>query len=437
MATQAKARDYRGMPEAQDVIARCLAENPEVYPPPSSQWDVARAELFNEDRWEPVFRQMRAEAPINKVIGSLHGDYWNVATLKPIVHIESLPELYSSSFVNGGVTIHELPKGASLDLALQSFISMDRPDHTDRRRVVAQAFTPSEMVRLAHEVRERTRKLLDDLPEGEEFDWVSQVSVKLTTAMLAIIFDFPRKDMDLLGFWSDWVGAIEAGKIPEVIEGRTRAKQDMAEYFRELWEQRRHHGERGDLLSRMIQSESLGDMTEIEFVGTMTTLVTGGNDTTRNTMTGFVHALDIYPDQRALLESDHALAANAVPEIIRWVSPLVHMRRTAVQDADLFGHAIKVGDKLVLWYISGNRDESVFDHAERFDVMRANARRHVAFGYGIHRCVGARLAEMQLRILIEELLSRRVRVRVAGTPQRCGGAFLHGYHHLPVQIERY
>lgn len=436
MATQAKTTDYRSMPPAQEVISRCLAENPEVYPPPAGRWDVGRAELFNEDRWEPVFRQMRAEAPINKVTGTIHGDYWNLATLKPIVHVESLPELYSSSYRNGGVTIHDWPKGMSLDLMLQSFIAMDRPDHTDRRRVVAQAFTPSEMVRLAAEVRERTGALLDALPEGETFDWVSQVSVRLTTAMLAVIFDFPREDMDLLGFWSDWVGAIEAGTIPEVTKGRTRAKLEMAQYFRELWEDRRKRGVGDDLLSRMIGSDALGAMNDIEFTGTMTTLVTGGNDTTRNTMTGFVHALDLFPDQRDLLERDHSLAENAVPEIIRWVSPLCHMRRTALADADLFGHEVKAGDKLVLWYISANRDESVFDHAERFDVMRPNARRHVAFGYGIHRCVGARLAEMQLRILIEEMLARRVRVHLDGPPQRCGGAFLHGYHKLPVRLER-
>lgn len=437
MASQAKISDYRAFPPAQDVIARCLAENPEIFPAPVSEWDVGRAELFNEERWEQVFRQMRAEAPINKVTGTIHGDYWNVATLKPIVHIESLPELYSSSYVHGGVTIHDWPKDMSLDHALQSFISMDRPEHTERRRVVAQAFTPSEMVRLAGEVRERTAMLLDSLPEGEVFDFVSQVSVRLTTAMLAVIFDFPRDDMDLLGFWSDWVGAIEAGKIPEVTAGRARAKLEMADYFRDLWAERRGRREAPDLLSRMIHSDALGNLSEIEFVGTMTTLVVGGNDTTRNTMSGLVHALHLFPDQRSLLESDPSLAALAVPEVIRWVSPLCHIRRTALADADLFGHPVRAGDKLVLWYISANRDESVFDDPDRFWIERPNARRHVAFGYGIHRCVGARLAEMQLRILIEQLLERRVRVHLAGDPQRCGGAFLHGYHQLPVTIERY
>jgi len=257
---------------------------------------------------------MHAEAPINKVAGTIHGDYWNLATLKPIVHVESLPELYSSSYVNGGVTMHDWPRDMSLDLMLQSFISMDRPDHTERRRVVAQAFTPSEMARLADEVRARTAALLDSLPEGDVFDWVSQVSVKLTMAMLAVIFDFPREDMNLLGFWSDWVSAIEAGKIAEVTAGRNQAKLEIAEYFRELWEDRRKRGGGGDLLSRMVGSEALGSINEIEFTGTLTTLVTGGNDTTRNIMTGLIHALHLFPDQRALLESNPSLAAGPCPK---------------------------------------------------------------------------------------------------------------------------
>lgn len=438
MASRSVSAEYRTSPLAQDVIAKCLHENPQAFPPPSGRWDVGRMELFNEERWEPVFRQMRAEAPINKVTGSINGDYWNVASHHGIVHVESLPELYSSSYLNGGVTMLEPPKGVDHSFGLQSFISMDRPDHTVRRRVVAGAFTPSEMVRLSREVEERTANLLDSLPEGEVFDWVAEVAVRLTTSMLAIVFDFPREDQQLLGFWSDWVGAIEAGQLREVAEGRTQATREMAAYFRELWDVRQNGSERrGDLLSLMAHSDALGAMSDVEFLGTMVTLVTGGNDTTRNTMSGLVHALNMFPDQRELLESDHALAANAVPEIIRWVSPLVHMRRTAVADADLFGEQINAGDKLVLWYISGNRDEEVFDQPDRFDVMRANARRHVAFGYGIHRCVGARLAEMQLRVLIEQMLARRVRVHLAGKPKRCGGAFLHGYDKLPVRIERY
>ncbi len=429
--------EYRASPLAQEVIARCLRENPQAFPPPSGRWDVGRMEMFNEERWEPVFRQMRAEAPINKVTGSINGDYWNVASHRGIVHVESLPELYSSSYLRGGVTMLEPPKGVDHTFGLQSFISMDRPDHTSRRRVVAGAFTPSEMVRLSREVEERTAHLLDSLPEGEVFDWVSEVAVRLTTSMLAIVFDFPREHQELLGFWSDWMGAIEAGQLPEVAEGRTRATREMAAYFREIWDARQNEAQRADLVSMMAHSEALGQMSDVEFLGTIVTLVTGGNDTTRNTMSGLVHALDLFPEQRALLEADHSLAANAVPEIIRWVSPLVHMRRTALADADLFGHPIKAGDKVVLWYISGNRDEEVFERPDEFDVTRPNARRHVAFGYGIHRCVGARLAELQLRVLIEQMLARRVRVHLADAPKRCGGAFLHGYDKLPVRIERY
>lgn len=437
MATTARATEYRTSPRAREVIDGWMARNPQASPPPSGPWDVGRMELFNEDRWQPVFRRMRAEAPVNKVTGTIHGDYWNVCTHEGVQYVESLPELYSSSWLNGGVSMIQPPAGVRHNYQMPSFIAMDRPDHTPRRRTVAPAFTPSEMLRLSGEVRERTGRLLDALPVGEQFDWVERVSVELTTSMLAILFDFPREDQHLLSFWSDWVTAIEAGQIPDVAEGRARASRDMAEYFQGLWEERRKSSGGPDLLSMMLRSDSMAEMSATEFMGSMMLLVTGGNDTTRNTMSGMVEALSRFPDQRALLESDPALIGNAMQEIIRFVSPVVHMRRTATADAELLGQTIAAGDKIVLWYLSANYDEAVFAAPERLDLARGNARRHLAFGYGIHRCVGARLAEMQLRILMEEIAARRMRINVTGDVSRSGGAFLHAFRKLEVAVERY
>jgi len=395
-------------------------------------------EVFNEDRWQDVFREMRAQAPINKVTGSINGDYWNVCSHKAIQYVESLPEIFSSSYLHGGISIAEPPKGVDHNVSLPMFIAMDRPEHTGRRRTIATAFTPAEIIRLTDEIRDRTGRLLDALPEGEQFDWVSRVSVDLTTSMLAILFDFPREDSQLLSFWSDWITAIEAVHIPEVAEGRHNASREMSHYFSRLWNERKNANVPGnDLLSMMIHSDNLGELSQREFMGTLMLLVTGGNDTTRNTMSGFIHALDRFPDERAKLEADHSLVASAVPEVIRYVTPAIHMRRTATVDTELFGHKISKGDKIVLWYLSANFDESQFDQPERLIVDRKNARRHLAFGYGIHRCVGARLAEMQLRILIEEMLARRIRVHVTGKVVRGGGAFMHALRKLEVQIERY
>ena len=214
-------------PLAADVIEAWQRANPQSVPPAVSRWEVGRMEVFNDNLWPEIFRDMRAQAPINKVCGTILGDYWNVSTHKAVQYIESLPELFSSSYEHGGVSIAEPPKGVEHNVRLPMFIAMDRPDHTPRRRTVANAVTPAEMVKLQGEIRERTGRVLDGLPVGEQFDWVSRVSVDLTTSMLAILFDFPRADAHLLAYWSDWFTAIEAGHIPEVMEGRLAAARDM------------------------------------------------------------------------------------------------------------------------------------------------------------------------------------------------------------------
>ncbi|MGH6787553.1 MAG: cytochrome P450, partial [Novosphingobium sp.] len=386
MATQALTDQpvaYRTSPTAMEMLDDWFRRNPDAHPVHTDPRDVSRSDIYVEDRWQPIFAQMRAEAPINHVSGTPYGDYWNVTTVKTIQHVEALPELFSSSWEFGGITIGE-PRVDQVDkFQLPMFIAMDRPQHTGQRRTVAPAFTPAEMERMSTEIRARTAEVLDGLPWGEEFDWVDKVSIELTTGMLAILFGFPWEDRRLLTFWSDWSGDVEIGLVPELIEHRHAILHEMGHYFTRLWNERANAEPTPDLISMMIHSEAMKDMGFNEFVGNLVLLIVGGNDTTRNTMSGIVQALDEFPDQRALFEADPSLIPNAVQECIRYVTPLAHMRRTATADADLFGHEIKQGDKVVLWYISANRDETVFENPDELDITRDNARRHVAFGYGI------------------------------------------------------
>jgi cytochrome P450 len=407
--------------------------------PAPHNWDVTRPSIYADDIWQPIFKDMREQAPINKITDSDFDDYWNVTTFKPIQHVEALPDIYSSSFEHGGITIvpteaEFLPSGERIVMPM--FIAMDRPKHTEERRVVAPAFTPAEMVRMSDDIRKRTGEVLDSLTIGKAFDWVDLVSIELTTGMLALLFDFPWADRRKLTEWSDWAGDVELFRDPASKEMRLQKIYEMGFYFQKLWDERLHKGEAPDLISRMIHS-SMKDMDQMEYMGNLILLIVGGNDTTRNTMSGYAYGLNQFPDQQEKLEKNPELIPNAVSEIIRWQTPLAHMRRTALQDHDLFGAPIKKGDKLALWYISANRDETVFENPDKLIVDRENARRHLAFGYGIHRCVGARLAELQIRILLEEMAKRRLRVNVVEEPVRVAACFVHGYRKMMVELSTY
>lgn len=400
----------------------------------SDPLDVSRAEIYRNDTWHEPFRRLRAEAPVHRTLQSDFGPYWSVSTYKPIVEVESLPEIFSSEV--GGITLADfLPEG---DVRMPMFIARDRPVHTAQRRTVAPAFTPSEMTRMSEDIRRRTGEVLDSLPWNTEFDWVDQVSIELTTQMLAILFDFPWEDRRKLTFWSDWAGDIELIKTEELRLQRLQHMFECGAYFQNLWNAKVGKPQTPDLISMMIHSDAMAHMDQYEFIGNLILLIVGGNDTTRNSMSALAYGLDRFPAARAQLEGDPSLIPNATQEIIRWQTPLAHMRRTATQDYVLEGQQIRAGEKLALWYVSANRDEQVFGpDADEIKVDRSNARRHLAFGHGIHRCVGARLAELQIATLLEEMARRRMRVNVLGEPTRVAACFVHGYRTLPVEITKY
>ncbi|MDN3646779.1 cytochrome P450 [Pontixanthobacter aestiaquae] len=436
MATIAPEKpEYRTSPTAYEVLVEHLKQHPEDTPQHTHPYDVSRSDIYFEDRWQPIFAEMRAKGPLHYVPESPYGPYWNVVSNKAIQHVEALPELFSSSWEHGGITILEREEEEGLELPM--FIAMDRPKHTGQRRTVAPAFTPKEMKRMDEEIRQRTGELLDSLPRGEVFDWVDTVSIELTTGMLAILFGFPWEDRRLLTYWSDWAGDTEIATVKDLTAEREKVLHEMGAYFQQLWMQRAQEEPGPDLISMMINSPAMNQMDPREFMGNLVLLIVGGNDTTRNTMSGIIHAFDKFPDQRKLFEEQPDLIPNAVQECIRYQTPLAHMRRTASEDTELFGEQIKKGDKLILWYLSANRDEALFEEADKLDITRENARRQLAFGYGIHRCVGARLAELQLRILLEEMHKRRMRVHVAGDVERVRANFVHGFRKLEVEVTEF
>jgi cytochrome P450 len=345
--------------------------------------------------------------------------------------IETNHAVFSSASSLGGITIRDVAP----DLRRESFIAMDQPRHSAQRKTVAPMFTPTHLDQLAINIRKRSAECLDNLPKNDVFDWVDQVSVELTTQMLAVLFDFPWEDRRKLTRWSDVATTIPgpAGLVATE-EARQSELLECAAYFSKLWKERVDQPPRHDLLSMMAHSEATRDMDPNNFLGNLVLLIVGGNDTTRNTLSGSIYALNKNPDQYRKLRENPDLIDSFVPEVIRWQTPLAHMRRTALEDIEFRGKQIKKGDKVVMWYVSGNRDEEVIDRPYEFIIDRARPRTHISFGFGIHRCVGLRLAELQLKIIWEEILKRFGNIEVVAEPKRVYSSFVKGYETLPVRI---
>ena len=398
----------------------------------SASIDVSDPRLYQDDSWRPLFAQLRRDDPVNYCEASRFGPYWSVTRYDDIFAVELDHENYSSSSELGGIQITDQPKGREL----ANFIRMDPPGHTAQRRTVAPIVAPSNLSNLESLIRQRTSDVLDGLPRHETFDWVERVSIELTNMMLATLFDFPWTDRGKLTWWSDV--AIANVNSPDAVvhsdDERFAELAKMGEYFRKLWDVRADAPPAFDLISMLAHADATRNMPPHEFIGTLALLIVGGNDTTRNSMTGGLIALVDNPAQFELVRGRRKLIPSLVSEIIRYQTPVLHMRRTARTDVELAGRKIAKGDKVVMWYISGNRDEEKIERADEFIIDRAKPRQHLSFGAGIHRCVGDRLAEQQLRILWEEILQRELRFEIIGPPQRLYSNFIRGIRSLPVRI---
>jgi cytochrome P450 len=398
---------------------------------PLEAFDPGNPELFRSDTFWPYFDRLRREEPVHYCKDSVFGPYWSVTRYNDIMDIETNHAVFSSAASLGGITIRDVPP----DLRRESFIAMDEPRHGAQRKTVAPMFTPNHLDELAINIRKRSQGCLDNLPVNDVFDWVDQVSIELTTQMLAVLFDFPWEDRRKLTRWSDVATTLPGpGGVVATEEERQSELMECASYFARLWKERINQPPKNDLLSMMAHSEATRDMDPKNFLGNLILLIVGGNDTTRNTLSGSVYALNKHPDQYRKLKDNPALIDSFVPEVIRWQTPLAHMRRTALEDIEFRGKTFKKGDKVVMWYVSGNRDDAVIDRPYEFIIDRARPRTHMSFGFGIHRCVGMRLAELQLKIIWEEILKRFDNIEVVEEPRRVYSSFVKGYETLPVRI---
>jgi cytochrome P450 len=416
--------------EAPRTAERLSAARERAYSTPLSEFHPGNPELFRSDTIWPYFERLRNEAPVHYCTTSPVGEYWSVTKYRDIMHVETHPEIFSSDVRLGGIMLRDVdPK-----YEWPSFIAMDEPQHAAQRKTVSPLFTPVHLNNLAILIRERSASVLDNLPRGETFNWVERVSIELTTQMLATLFDFPWEDRRKLTRWSDVATALPKSGVYESQEQRLAELYECGEYFSRLWNERVNAPPKSDLISMMAHSDATRHMDRENLLGNLILLIVGGNDTTRNSMTGSVLALNENPDQYDKLRANPALIDSFVPEVIRWQTPLAHMRRTATADTELGGHRIRKGDRVVMWYASGNRDSDVIERPDDFIIDRAQPRIHMSFGFGIHRCLGMRLADLQLKIIWEEILKRFSNIEVVGEPKRVYSSFIRGYEELPVRI---
>ncbi len=410
---------------ADGAVNALRAAREEAYSTPLDQIDVSLGERFRDNTIWPFFERLRNEDPVHYTAESEFGPYWSVTKYHDIVGVETNPGVFSSE---GSISIQDQEE----DFVLPMFIAMDPPKHDAQRKVISPIVSPHNLLNLEPIIRERAGKILDELPIGETFDWVDRVSIELTTQMLATLFDFPFEERRKLTYWSDLT---TTEPTDDAHRDQIRAElMGCAAYFQNLWNVRVNAAPANDLISMLAHGEATRNMPPMEFLGNILLLIVGGNDTTRNSISGGLLALNRHPDQYAKVRADPGLIANMVPEIIRWQTPVAHMRRTALSDIEFGGKAIKKGDKVVMWYVSGNRDETAIENPDAFVIGRERPRQHLSFGFGIHRCVGNRLAEMQLRIVWEEVLKRFPLIEVVDEPVRLQSCFLRAYRSMNVRI---
>ena len=408
---------------------RSPAMTPEADPwaVPLEDIDLATGRIFQAQKHHEYFKRLRQENPVHYHDKNPDiGPFWSLTRYEDIMAVDSDFERFSSE-----------PSIALFDEVLGEerapmFIAMDPPKHDEQRAAVIPAVGPVRLKDLDQLIRDRTKEVLDDLPTGTPFNWVEKVSIELTTRMLATLFDFPFEERRKLTFWSEVITTPPI-LMGLTIEDRLNHLGECLQTFTALFKERQFEGnESQDFISLLANNPATADLDGVALLGNLMLLIVGGNDTTRNSMSAGVLFMHENPSEFQKIKDNASLIPSAVSEIIRYQTPLSYMRRTAKEDVEIGGKQIKKGDKIAMWYASGNRDESFFPDADKFIIDRPNVRRHMAFGFGIHRCMGNRVAEAQLRIVWEEILKRFERLEVVGEPERVEHSFVHGIKELQV-----
>jgi cytochrome P450 len=410
--------------------------------------DLTNIRSFTRGQPYADFARMRAEAPVMWHPEPLDGPgFWAVTRYADVMAVNGDPETFSSQ--TGGILMaagkpearHALLFRASMD----AMINMDAPLHLQLRREHMPYFTPGYLRDLGVKVKAEITRLLDDMARKGECDLVEDFSSRLPLFTLCEILGVPPEDRPKFLKWMHYLemaqnmAAEQAGlpseptlELMQFVQDFNSNVEEMFDYGRTMLHKRRQDPQQ-DLMSAIARAQLEGDFLADEYLdGSWLLIVFAGNDTTRNTLSGSVKLISENPDQRAKLIADNGLLPNAVNEFIRMVSPVIYMRRTATKDAEIGGQTILQGQKVIMYYGAANRDETVFEDPDRLDVTRANADKHIAFGYGPHVCIGKRVAQLQLEETWRQILARFPDLRWTGDIDIAPNNFVHAIRRLGV-----
>jgi cholest-4-en-3-one 26-monooxygenase len=392
--------------------------------------DLSDPDTFVDGIPYAAFQKLRTEAPLYWQPEYDGGrGFWCVTRYDDLMAVSKDPLTFSSA--RGGTNIFEVPE-EDLTMLRLLMLNMDPPKHNKFRRLVSTGFTSRMVTQLEPHVREICVDLIDDVMQRETFDFVTEIAAELPLLVIAELLGVPAEDRHKVFEWSNSLVGFDDPEYKTSMETGKIASAQMWAYANQLAETRKEHP-LGDLVSVHMQAEVDGDrLTEMEFDSFFLLLAVAGNETTRNLISGGMRVLMEHPEERARLVADPALLETGIEELLRWVSPLIHFRRTATRDVDLHGKTIREGDKVVIFYPSANRDERKFVNPETFDVRRT-PNDHLAFGIGEHFCLGANLARLEIRLIFEEMMRRLPDLEFAGPVRRLRSNFINGIKAMPVR----
>ena len=399
--------------------------------------DLNDAQRFVRGEHHEMFTKLRAESPVYWQEDEFKGGgYWNVVKHADLIEVNRDTATFSSEVGGTMIMSGQFPVGEDPDALMDTrgvlMLDMDPPKHTRYRLLVNKGFTPRMIGLIEQALRHRATLIVDNVIETGSADFVEDIAAELPLQAIAEIMGVPQEDRRKLFEWSNrMVGAAD----PEYMADDTGdAFVELFTYVNELAGQRRNDPH-DDIVTKLLNAEIEGEqLSELEFDMFMMLLAVAGNETTRNATAHGMYALLTHPEQFELLKSDvDGRIDDAVEEVLRWASPVLHFRRTATVDTEIRGQQIKAGDRVVIWHISANRDEEVWADPFTFDITRS-PNPHVAFGGGgSHFCLGANLARMELKLILTELVTRLPDMQLAGEPQRLLSNFIGGIKHMPVK----